>query len=375
MMQPTDRVSLQACVDSGQPFLPPDVEIKFDRPIIVNKRAWIPPMQVRAMPGMTDPMFDLRVSKVRMEGVEILCDGHAVHGIVNRSGWDNDTTVINSVTVRNATSHAILHEDGDSMHITNFHPWYCGGGDSFGVYVQNNFLNSRVHFAMTDQCGGVYLSKRDQQPEGVDIGGKIIPYIGRSGVEVHHGLKINIMGDAVIDQCGKYALYVGTPVSDLRVLPGAYLGGMNGPDHQHPAGDPNAPLIVLNNPNMISLDGVTIQGGASDQLLAFPGTRLLDITGCWFQNVAPGRANCNITGMQQSNVIMNRFWHARQGGQYGGNSLYWQGGDASCAAYDNTSFFGNDPAHGGAWGRPMNIAGATRVRDNTNVTLPNGWTH
>lgn len=318
--------------------------------------------------GGSEPAFHIKSSKVRMSGVEILCNGHAPHGIVNSSGWDNELTVLRDITIRQSTSHAILHEDGDAVMLDNFFPFYCNG---FGFYSQNNLLNSRLHFAKTNETGGVLLTKRDQQPEGVDIGGKIIPYTNRSGVVIEHGLKITIMPDSIIDQCGLYALDIHPPVSDVTVCPGTYLGGMNGPSHQNPPGNPNAPLVTLRGGNMIRLDGVTIQGGASDQLIAFPGVRLLDIVGCSFQNSAPGRANCNISGMQHSKLMQNRFWHARSGG----GSVVWSGGDASCCAYDNTSFHGNDATHGGAWGNNMIITGATRQRDNVEVTLPNGWTH
>lgn len=361
-MQPTDRASLQDAVDSGVPFQSPARLIELDRSIVVTKPAWIPPMQVRTLGP--DPAFDLRCSRVTMTRVDIFCDGRGTHGIVNRSGWDNEITYLKDVCIRNATSHAILSEDGDCFFVENFHPMFCGG---YGIYSQNNLMNSRLHFAMTAETAGVYMTKRTQQPEGVDIGGKIVPLgQSRSGVVLEWGLKITIMPDAIIDQCGGYGLMCGAGVSDVTVSPGAWIGG------HLTDGNPNMPLItLLNGCNRIRIDGASIVAGRSDQLIAFPGVRLLTIKDTDFLDVAAGRSNCNITGLQHSSLIGNRFWHARSGG----GSLVWSGGDGSCSAYDNTSFHGNDPSHGGAWGHGMIITGQTRVRDNVEVTLPNGWTH
>lgn len=367
MIQPTDRASLQAAVDSGHMFAPPAVAIELDRPIVITKPSWLPQMQLLARPGC-DVMIDLRCSRVTMDRVDLFCQGNATHGIVNKSGWDNELTYLRGVCIRHAKSHAILSEDGDCFFMRDYHPMFCGG---YGLYSQNNLMNSSIHFAMTAETAGVYMTKRTQQPEGVDIGGKIVPLgQGRSGVVLEYGLKINIMADSVIDQCGGWGLYCGPNVSDVTVCPGAWIGGTS----NTALGSPHHPLVALNGCNRINIDGASIVGGASDQLLAFPGTRLVTVKDTDFYDVAPGRANCNISGIQHSKVAFNRFWHARTGGVYGGNSLYWQGGDASCAAYDNTSFFGSDPVKG-SWGRDMNIGPAIRQRDNVNIQLPAGWTH
>lgn len=360
--------ALQRCVDSGRPITPVGGDLYLDRTLEINSPARLEGFTLVKASG-SDPLILIKNSRVTLRDLSLNCAGKAAHGIVNRTPWDNEQTYIENVVVRNSTSHAAVHEDGDAVFIRNFEALYCGAAGEFAWDVQNNFINSSIHITKTDNCGGVRLSKRANQPEGVDISGKIIPYLGRSGIEVHYGLAVDILPGTVIDQVGTYGLLVANGASDVKVT-GAYIGGVNGTDWNNPPGNPDAPLITLLGGNQLKLQNVTVQGGASDQLIAFPNVRLLTVRNCDFLNVAPTRSNCNITGLAHSKVMENSFWHARSGG----GSLVWRDSGEACYCYDNTAYHGSSPFFG-AFGADLIVTGAAKQRDNTRVTLPTGWTH